>query len=98
MKRNDLIILKEYCNHSNIKSSFINMLEDNGLITLEHEENEEYLSFSELDNVERFARLYYDLRINVEGLEVIDHLLEQIKKLQKEIKTMENDLQFYKNL
>jgi len=51
-----------------------------------------------LDDVERFARLYHDLRINIEGLEVIDYLSEQIKELQKETKTMENDLQFYKNL
>ncbi len=98
MKRDDLIIVKEYCSHSNIESYFINMLENDGLITLEHEGNEKYLPFSELDNVERFARLYYDLRINIEGLEAIDHLLEQINKLQKEIKIMKNDLQFYKNL
>jgi len=47
MKRNDLIIVKEYCSHSNIKSSFVNMLKEDGPITLEHGGNEEYLSFSD---------------------------------------------------
>lgn len=96
MMKNNWIIIKEYCEQSRIEPSFIDLLEDDGLITLEHEGEDEYLPLTELDDLERLARLHYDLSINIEGLSAVNHLLNQVRDLQKEVKSLENELHFYK--
>ena len=64
----ELIIVSEYCHKCHIEPSFIEMLEEGGLITVRTEAGEHYLLVSELPNVERYSRMYYDLSINMEGM------------------------------
>ena len=65
----ELIIVSEYCHKCHIEPSFIEMLEEGGLINVHTEGGEHYLLLSELPNVERYSRMYYDLSINMEGIE-----------------------------
>ena len=44
---------------------------------------------------EQYARWHYDLEINLEGIEVIDHLLHRVKNLQDEITELQNKLKLY---
>ena len=60
----ELIIVSEYCHKCHIEPSFIEMLEEGGLINVHTEGGEHYLLLSELPNVERYRRMYYDLSIN----------------------------------
>ena len=60
----ELIIVSEYCHKCHIEPSFIEMLEEGGLINVHTEGGEHYLLLSELPNVERYSRMYYDLSIN----------------------------------
>ena len=39
--------------------------------------------------------MYYDLSINIEGIDAIQHLLERIKQLQKEVDILKNKLKLY---
>jgi hypothetical protein len=59
----ELIIVSEYCHKCHIEPSFIEMLEEGGLINVHTEGGEHYLLLSELPNVERYSRMYYDLSI-----------------------------------
>ena len=60
----ELIIVSEYCQKCHIEPSFIEMLEEGGLINVRTEAGKHYLLVSELPNVERYSRMYYDLSIN----------------------------------
>jgi len=91
----ELIIIEEYIRHSHIEPQFIALLEENDLIHLQEIENKHYLHPDELNNLERYARLYYDLSINIEGIDVIQHLLERINALQEEMQNLRNRLQLW---
>ena len=91
----DLIIIEEYIRHSHIESQFIALLEENDLIHLRKIENKQYLHPDELDNLERYARLYYDLSINIEGIDVIHHLLERMQDMEEEMRELRSRLQLW---
>ncbi len=80
-----LIIIQEYCNYSQVEPSFINLLEDEGLIELEIVDGEQYIRESQLQDLERFANWYYDLSINIEGIDVIQNLLHKVQNLEQEL-------------
>ena len=66
--QNEWIVISEYCDKCHIEPTFIDMLCESGLIDVEQEGGEHYLPFSELPDVERYSRMYYDLSINMKGL------------------------------
>ena len=78
----ELIIVSEYCQKCHIEPSFIEMLEEGGLINVRTEAGKHYLLVSELPNVERYSRMYYDLSINMEG---IDDMRREISSLRKQL-------------
>ena len=67
--QNEWIVISEYCDKCHIEPTFIDMLCESGLIDVEQEGGERYLPFSELPDVERYSRMYYDLSINMEGID-----------------------------
>lgn len=93
--QNELIIVSEYCNKCHIEPSFIDLLQEGGLIDIQMENGERYLLFSQLPNVERYSRMYYDLSINIEGIDAIHHLLGQMEMMQKELHSLRNRLRFF---
>ncbi len=80
-----LIIVTELYSYSNIEPQFIVLLEDEGLIRTEWIDGEQYIPVSELSNIERYARWYYDLSINIEGIDTIRHLLLRMESMQREL-------------
>lgn len=84
----ELIIISEYCSQSNIEKNFISLLENEGLIATEWHDGIQYLPAAQLGDVERYANWYYDLSINIEGIDTIRTLLNRIDKMQSEL----NDL------
>jgi len=91
----ELIIIEEYIRHSLIEPQFIALLEENDLIHPQEIENKRYLHTDEVNNLECYARLYYDLSINIEGIDAIHHLLERIHTLQEEMGDLRNRLQLW---
>jgi len=91
----ELIIIEEYIRHSHIEPQFIALLEENDLIHPQEVENRFCLPTDELTNLERYARLYYDLSINIEGIDVIHHLLGRIDAMQEEMRNLRNRLQLW---
>jgi len=92
MERDDLTPAKDFCIYHNIEYSFISSLEDSGLISVTSIEHSRYIPTDELEKLEKFVRLHYDLDINVEGIETINHLLEKIEELQKQILQLRNNV------
>ena len=88
----ELIIVSEYCHKCHIEPSFIELLEEGGLINVHTEGSEHYLLVSELPDVERYSRMYYDLSINMEGIDAIHHMLERMERLQQEVSFLRRQL------
>lgn len=88
----DLIIVSEYCRQNHIDHSFIVLLYDEGLIDIRKEKDTEYLLVSQLRDLERYSRMYYDLSINIEGIDAIRHMLDRMEDLQLEIRKLKNRL------
>lgn len=92
----ELIIVSEYCHKCHIEPSFIDMLKEVGLINVHTEGSERYLLLSELPNLERYSRMYYDLSINMEGIDAIHHLLEKMDDMRREMDSLRRQLMLYR--
>ena len=73
------------------------MLDEGGLIDLNVVNDESYLPVSQLKDVEQYTRMYYDLSINLEGIDAIHHLLKRVEQLQDEIFRLKNRLHLYES-
>lgn len=96
MIQTDLIIIEEYCDRCHMDPSFIAELAEDGLIDVRVIDKERYIPTSQLADLERYAHLYYDLSINVAGIDAIRHMLSRIEDLQREIRSLKNELNFYR--
>lgn len=94
----ELIIVNEYCHKCHIEPSFIDLLEEIGLIEVHTEGSEHYLLLSQLPEVERYSRMYYDLAINLEGIDAIHHLLERMELMRREMNMLRSRLRVYNRL
>ena len=90
MDKDELIPAKDFCIYHNVEYSFINSLEDSGLITITSVEQSAYIPAEEIQKLEKLVRLHYELDINLEGIETIYHLLEKVEQMQKKILHLKN--------
>ena len=90
-----LIALDEFCASHNIEISFISSLHQSGLIEITTIKNSGFLEVDQLKQLEKYVRFFYDLDINLEGIETIDYLLHQINSMQDEIINLRNRLRLY---
>jgi chaperone modulatory protein CbpM len=95
MHRNKFISVNEFCLHHEIEISFLHSLQQTGLIKISAVDEAGYLDEDQLQQLEKFVRLYYELDINLEGIETISYLLERVICLQDEIIALKNRLRLY---
>ena len=95
MQTEYLIALDEFCANHNIEISFISSLQQTGLVEVTTIKETGFIDAGQLQQLEKFIRLYYELDINMEGIETITHLLQRINSLQDEIITLKNKLRLY---
>lgn len=88
----DLIIITEYCEKSHTDPDFLISLEEGGLIEIRDIDGQQYLLVSQLGELERYSHLYYDLAINIEGIDAIRHMLNRMTQLQREINQLRRQL------
>lgn len=93
-----LIIIEEYCKNSRIESSFVSLLINEGLIDVQVADGQMYLYESQLGELDRFANLYYDLSVNVEGIDIIHNLLKKMENMEKELYILRKRLHVHDNL
>lgn len=87
-----LITINEYCTHYAVPKTFVEALEDFGLIILTVKNGQKYLHHEQLVEMDRFIHFHYDLHINIEGIDVIMNLLRKMKSMQREITKLKNHL------
>jgi chaperone modulatory protein CbpM len=97
MDKVNLIPANEFCNSHNIEISFINSLQEAGLVEVTIIEETEYIPENQLHELEKIVRLYYELDINLEGIETVNHLLKRINDMQDEITLLKNRLRLYES-
>lgn len=79
----------------NVEVSFINSLHEAGLISMTTINQECFVAHEQLNDLEKFIRLHYDLEINMEGMEAIAHMLQKMKTMREEIVALRNRLKMY---
>lgn len=84
--KNITISVVQFSQYHQIEPQFVIDLYQNGLVVLQKRDQEYYIEENDLSNIERYIKFHYELGVNLEGLEVINHLLNQIERLQKQIK------------
>ena len=87
-----LITITEYCVNYDIEPDFIISLEESGIITLTIQDAEKYIHETQFSELDKYVHLYYDLHINIEGIDAIRHLLNKIDQMQNEIADLRNQL------
>ena len=95
MNKRNMIPADEFCSCHNIEISFLSSLQEAGLIEITTIKETEYIPESQLNELEKIVRLYYELDINLEGIETINHLLHRISSMQDEIIALRNRLRIY---
>ncbi len=97
MNSKNLIQIKQFCVYHEIENTFITELHNYGLVEIIIEEEDEYLQQEQLPALEKMIRLHYDLKINLEGIDAIYHLLNKIEVLQQNLTTTQNKLRLFEH-
>jgi hypothetical protein len=95
MNKGNMIPADEFCASHNIEITFINSLQEAGLIEITTIRETEYIHENQLNELEKIVRLYYEMDINLEGIETVIHLLQRINGMQEEITLLKNRLRLY---
>ncbi|MCW3077032.1 MAG: hypothetical protein JWO32_1641 [Bacteroidetes bacterium] len=90
MKNEDLIPIELLCTHYKIEYSFIESLNEIGLVEVTKVEKAPYIEKEHLSEVEHLMRLHRDLGLNLEGVEAVAYLLKRIEELKHEILLLKN--------
>jgi hypothetical protein len=92
-----LVAIDEFCASHKIEIAFISSLHESGLIELTTIRESEFIEVEQLQKLEKFIRLYYELDINLEGIETINYLLQRINSMNDEISHLKNTLRLYES-
>ena len=97
MEKKELLPVENCCANYNIEYHFLEVLQQHDLIEIINISEQHFLHVDALGKLERMLRLYYDLNINVEGIEAVSNLLLRVKNQQEEITYLKNKLKIYES-
>jgi hypothetical protein len=97
MSSKNLIQIKQFCVYHEIEYTFITELNNYGLVEIIIQEDDEYLQPEQLPAIEKMIRMHYDLKINLEGIDAIYHLLNKIEVLQQNLTVTQNKLRLFEH-
>lgn len=95
MSDEEIISIETFCTYYNVEQSFVDSLESYGLISISSREEKRFIIMEEVVELEKYSRMYYDLNINVPGIEALKHMLEKLKELQQEAENLRARLRIY---
>lgn len=97
MKKEQLIPTQTICSCYNIEISFVDSLNKMGLIHIVIIEEHQYIHQDQISDLEKIIRLYNELDVNLEGIDVVFNLLEKEQQLRDELNALKNRLRRYEN-
>lgn len=68
------------------------------MIQVIDQDEDRFVAYDDLSDLEQFIRWYYEMDINVGGIDALHHMLQRVRSLQSEITQLRHELQFYKSL
>jgi len=95
MNLENLIPTHVLCLHYEIEISFIDELNEMGLIQLEWIEQNQFIHLDQISDLEKIIRLHNELNLNLEGIDIVFNLLANQRALQDELKVLTNKLRIY---
>lgn len=97
MNPKKLILLDTLCSHFKVEMAFFSNLNEMGLIEIQTIEKLEYIHEDTLFEMEKIIRMYQELDINLEGIDIVFNLLQKIENLQLELISIKTRLRLYEN-
>jgi len=95
MSEEENIPLELFCSYYHVEQTFLETLESHGLISISYRENQRFILKEEVVELEKYSRMYYELNINVPGIDALNNVLEKIKQLQQETALLKARLRIY---
>ena len=95
MSDEEIISIETFCSYYHVEQSFVETLESYGLISISSRGEKRFIITEEVVELEKYSRMYYDLNINVPGIEALKHMLEKLKELQQEADILRARLRIY---
>lgn len=85
------------CRYYQVEQTFFSRLSDIGLIETITIENSQCVAETDIRQIDKIIRLYRELDINPEGIDVIMNLLDRIDDLEQRLTATQNRLGLYEN-
>ncbi|WP_437920848.1 chaperone modulator CbpM [Sphingobacterium sp. LRF_L2] len=85
---NTWIKVRDLCASHQIEIQFVRELSNHGMIKIFVEKEIEFVDEEQLRPIEQFVSWYYDLELNIQGIEIAANLLQRIESLQQEIEQL----------
>lgn len=98
METKNLISIQQFCSQYEVPITFINELHEFELIEIIAAKNKNFIKATQIHRIEKMMRMHYDLEINLEGIHVIDNLLEKLEDLQNQVTALNNRLRLYEDI
>lgn len=95
MSDKELISIQKVIVHHNLDEQFIESIESFQLIEFVVKDTDKYVYVEQLPTLEKIIRLYYDLEVNMQGIDVINNMLDRMDMMRKTIQQLENKLKLY---
>lgn len=95
MQPQHLILVRDFCVYHNVEITFVETLADQSLIETTTIQETLYVDNGQLPQLEKFVRLYQELNIHPDDLDVVSDLLDKLATLQSEVASLQNRLRFY---
>ena len=97
MATENLIAANDFCVYYNVEYTFINSLQEAGLVQITTINQTTYIPETELQKLERMITLHHDLEINIAGIEAITYLLDRVEQMQDDVRSLRNRLRLYED-
>jgi hypothetical protein len=95
MEKEQLILVSHYCQQTRTSLEFIESLQEYGFIQVLLIEEHNYVHPQDIVEIERVTRLQEELGINLEGIDALNHMLQKVDQLEKELKIVRDRLRIY---
>lgn len=97
MNMENLIPIPVICTFYEVELSFLTKLSDVGLFEIKTFETNQYIDSDAVFKIEKMVRMHQELKVNIEGIDIVFNLLQKIDTLQNEMTALKNRLRLYES-
>lgn len=97
MSLDNFVPIQTVCSHYQVEESFMHHLMEYGFIETIFDGQTTCIEMEQLQKIEKIIRMYHELELNMEGIDVIFNLLQKIMTLQDELALTRDRLRIYED-